>query len=78
MKKAIQITIDEALLRRIDRDPEARRRGRSAFLRKAADEYLRRKREREIDESYRRGYGKAPASREELGPWGEGLSWPDE
>lgn len=77
MKKAIQITIDDALLRQIDRDPEAKRHGRSAFLRRAAAEYLRRKREGEIDEAYRRGYGTKPAGSEELGPF-EAPTWPEE
>ena len=41
--KAVQVSIDVDLLGRIDKDPEARERGRSAFLRSAAETYLRRK-----------------------------------
>ena len=42
--KAIQITFDEDLLEELDRDPEVRREGRSVVLRRAAFDYLRRKR----------------------------------
>jgi len=77
--KVVQISIGEPLLRQIDRHPEARRHGRSAFLRKAAQEYLRRKREEEIDESYRRAYRQQPPTEEEFGPFGFGVDpWRDE
>ena len=79
MTKVVQISIDERLLRRIDAHPDAKKHGRSAFLRKAAEEYLRRKREQAIDESYRRAYRKRPASDQELGPFGFGVDpWRDE
>jgi hypothetical protein len=41
--------MDTELLRRIDADPEARERGRSAFIRSAVEMYLRARRRREID-----------------------------
>lgn len=76
--KAVQFMIDERLLARVDRDPEVREVGRSAFLRRAIEEYLRRKRSREIADAYRREYGETPvSSAEDLGPW-EGQAWPDE
>ena len=78
MKKPIQITIDDGLLRRIDRDPEAKKNGRSAFIRKAVDEYLRRKRKESIDEAYERGYREHPPTEDEFGPWPNALVWPDE
>jgi metal-responsive CopG/Arc/MetJ family transcriptional regulator len=74
--KAIQITIDESLLARLDEDPEVKRDGRSAVFRRAAAEYLRRRRDRSIAEAYRRGYSKAPPT--DLAHWvGEG-SWPED
>ncbi len=76
--KAIQFMIDERLLARVDADPQVKREGRSAVLRRALEEYLQRKREREIAESYRREYGRKPVKPEEnLGPW-EDPPWPDE
>lgn len=76
--KAIQFTIDEELLRRIDRLPEVRKHGRSAFLRRAAEESLRRRRQRDIREAYRRGYGAQPVTDEELGLPPDARAWPDE
>ncbi len=76
--KAVQFMIDERLLARVDRDPEVQKVGRSAFLRRAIEEYLRRKRGREIAEGYRREYGAKPVTAaEHLGPW-EDQAWPDE
>lgn len=70
--KAIQITLDEHLLARLDADEEVRRDGRSAVLRRAADEYLRRRRKRAIADAYRKAYGRD-------GDLGEGFSgWEDE
>ena len=54
--RAVQISLSEELLRRIDSDPEARAVGRSAFLRAAAEHYLEIKRRRALDDSLRRAY----------------------
>ena len=75
--KAIQFTIDERLLRRIDRDPEEKDVGRSAFLRHAVEEYLRRKARRQVREAYRRGYAQHPPGKDEFS-WAGEPSWPDE
>jgi hypothetical protein len=73
--KPIQVTFDERLLKELDADPEVKRDGRSLVLRRAAYEYLRRKRRSAIAEAYRRAYGKKGAP--ELEGWaGEG-SWPE-
>ncbi len=78
MKVAVQFTIDTGLLRRIDRDPEAKKHGRSSFLRRAAEQYLRQKAADRIAAEYRRAYEKAPFP-DELGPWPpEAQEWPDE
>jgi metal-responsive CopG/Arc/MetJ family transcriptional regulator len=75
--KAIQITLDEALLARLDADAEVQREGRSAVLRRAADEYLRRRRRRAIADQYERAYGGHPGLGEEFRGWeGEG-EWPE-
>ena len=76
--KAIQFTIDEALLRRVDADREAKEIGRSAFLRRAIAAYLRQKRARNIRDAYRRGYGAAPPAEGEFETAGEALAWPEE
>jgi len=76
--RAVQFTIDEALLRRIDADREAKELGRSAFLRRAVEHYLRQKRAGEIRNAYRRGYGSKPPSENEFAVDPEALAWPEE
>ncbi len=76
--KAIQFTIDEALLKKVDADPEAREVGRSAFLRKALEAYLLARREGVIREAYRRGYETYPVADTELPMAAEALAWPEE
>lgn len=75
--KPIQILIDEPLLARLDAHEEVRREGRSAVLRRAAAEYLRRHRARAVSEAYRRAYGRHKGLGDEYRGWsGEG-TWPE-
>ena len=76
--KAVQFTLDEALLRRVDADPEVREKGRSAFLRNAIRQYLRAGSERSIRDAYRRGYRARPVRAAEFETSDESLPWPDE
>ena len=48
--------MDAELLRRIDADPEVRRRGRPVVIRAAIEMYLRARQRREIDEQLRNAY----------------------
>lgn len=76
--KAIQITVDEALLREIDQSPEARKEGRSAVFRRAAVAYLRQSRQADIARRYATAYaGDASLGSEFLG-WEEQGEWPAE
>ncbi|HEU4583394.1 MAG TPA: ribbon-helix-helix protein, CopG family [Polyangiaceae bacterium] len=54
--KPVQVSLDGELLRRIDRDPEAKKLGRSAFIRNAVSAYLQAKERREVDAAIRRAY----------------------
>jgi len=74
--KPIQIMMDESLLKRIDADPEARKVGRSAFLRAAAGEYLSRRRKRRIADAYRKAYSGGPGLGEGFAGWEDEGSWP--
>jgi metal-responsive CopG/Arc/MetJ family transcriptional regulator len=76
--KAIQITLDDALLARLDADEEVRRDGRSAVLRRAADEYLRRRRKRAIAEQYAQAYGASPGLGDEFRGWEDEGAWPEQ
>lgn len=55
--RPVQVSIDSDLLSRIDRDPEVKKRGRSAFLRSAVLVYLEARRRRDVDERIRTAYG---------------------
>lgn len=52
--KAIQILLDEDLLAQLDETAEVREKGRSAVLRELASDFLRKRREQEIDAQYER------------------------
>lgn len=54
--KAVQVSLDQRLLKRIDADPETRRDGRSAFIRSAVTMYLKAKERSAIDGGIRRAY----------------------
>jgi metal-responsive CopG/Arc/MetJ family transcriptional regulator len=71
--KAIQVTFDEHVLSLLDADPEVKKMGRSAVLRQAALEYLRKKRKQSIAAAYRRGYAEGVR---ELAGWAKESSWP--
>ena len=68
--------MDEPLLLRLDADDEVKRDGRSAVLRRAVDEYLRRRRARRIAEAYRKGYGGGKGLGNEFAGWESEGSWP--
>ncbi|MBL8923389.1 MAG: ribbon-helix-helix protein, CopG family [Myxococcaceae bacterium] len=74
--KTIQITIDDQLLRSADKDPEVKRDGRSAVIRRALAAYLARKRRTQLAEAYRRAYSSKPP--DELSGWSEEGAWPEE
>lgn len=76
--KAIQITVDEDLLREIDQSPETRRDGRSAVFRRAAMAYLRQSRQADIAQRYATGYAKDGSLGNELQGWEEQGEWPNE
>ena len=76
--KAIQIMISEDLLRRLDQDEEVKQSGRSAVLRRAVAEYLRRARSRRITERYRRAYGHGAYPERELDGWAKEGAWPED
>ncbi len=69
--------IDEDLLRRLDADEEVRKKGRSAVLRRAAAEYLRKSRVSRIAEGYRRAYGPKGGLGAEFSGWESEGSWPE-
>lgn len=76
--KAIQITVDERLLKELDADEEVQRHGRSAVIRRAAFDYLRKRRRKKIADAYQRAYGGRRAADVDWIGWTGGGTWPDE
>jgi metal-responsive CopG/Arc/MetJ family transcriptional regulator len=77
--RPVQISLDDDLLRRIDRDPEAKEKGRSAFIRAATELYLRAKERRRVDDEIRAAYqGKADELLAEIEHLLGAQSWPGE
>jgi predicted transcriptional regulator len=76
--KSIQVLFDERLLKRLDRDKEVLRDGRSAVLRRAALEYLRRKWRAGVKEAYRKAYEGGGGLGVEFGGWEAQGEWPAE
>ena len=71
--------LDEKLLRDLGRDEEVKRDGRSAVLRRAAAEYLRKKRRDGIRRAYERAYGPGAGKvRDDFAGWTEEASWPED
>jgi metal-responsive CopG/Arc/MetJ family transcriptional regulator len=76
--KAIQITMDEALLAHFDADDEVRRHGRSAVLRRIAAEYLERRKREAVARQYRNAYGDGRGLGNEFAVWEEEGVWPSD
>ena len=75
--KAIQITMDPELLARLDAEDVVKKKGRSAAIRSAVDEWLRRLREQQIVNEYRRVYGEEDGLGPEWAGWEEEAAWPE-
>ena len=71
--KAIQITVDDGLLERLDSCEEVRARGRSAVFRQAVADYLAKQEAEEIVRAYKVGYGAAPP--DEFDDWAAEAAW---
>ena len=75
--KPVQVLFDEPLLRRLDADAEVRRVERSAVLRRAAAEYLRKRRARATADAYRRAYANRDGLGDEFAGWEREGAWPE-
>ena len=77
--RPVQISLDSDLLDQIDADPEARTKGRSAFIRSAVQIYLKAKERREIEERLARAYaGEAGSLLDEVEELIGQQSWPSD
>jgi metal-responsive CopG/Arc/MetJ family transcriptional regulator len=77
--KAVQISVDPDLLARIDADPEARRKGRSAFIRSAVRLYLTAKERKDLEAQIHQAYsGEADALLHEIEDLIGDQAWPND
>lgn len=76
--KAIQVMLEEGLLAQLDQDEEVRGEGRSAVIRRAVADYLRRKRSRRISQAYRKAYGTGEGVGKDFAGWEDEGTWPDQ
>lgn len=76
--KAVQVLLDEKLLKELDRDAEVKQDGRSAVLRRAAAAYLGRKKRKALRAAYERAYGKSAGQADDFEGWTDEASWREE
>jgi predicted transcriptional regulator len=76
--ETVQIVLDKNLLRATDYAARLTKRNRSALIRDALREHLRRLRVREAEDRDRAGYAKRPHSRHESLNWEAEAAWPAE
>ena len=73
--KTIQMTIDERLLKLVDKASKARKTTRSAFIRDALHAEIRRQRIREDEIRHAEGYARAPVASGEFDVWLNEQDW---
>jgi metal-responsive CopG/Arc/MetJ family transcriptional regulator len=76
--ETIQVVLDTKLLRAADTAAKRQKVNRSALIRKALEEHLKRLRVLELEERDRRGYQARPQRIEEYRPWEEAAAWPED
>jgi metal-responsive CopG/Arc/MetJ family transcriptional regulator len=75
--QTIQVVLEEKLLKDTDRVVRQKKTNRSALIREALREHLKRVREQELDEQERRGYEKFPQTLDETEWLERAAVWPD-
>ena len=73
--KTIQMTIDERLLKLVDKMSRAGKTSRSAFIRDALEAKIRRERIREEEVRHSEGYGQKPVALGEFEIWLSEQDW---
>jgi CopG family transcriptional regulator / antitoxin EndoAI len=76
--RTIQMTLDEGLVRDVDRAVKKLGTSRSAFTRAALKDALMRLRVRELEQKHRAGYARKPAARGEFDIWESEQVWGEE
>jgi len=74
--ETIQVVLDTKLLKAADRAARRRKVNRSAFIREALHEHLKRLQTQELEAMDRRGYLAQPQRVEEFRVWEKTAAWP--
>jgi metal-responsive CopG/Arc/MetJ family transcriptional regulator len=75
--KAIQILMDEPLVKELDAQAKRGKTDRSKLVRVAAARYLQELKRQEMEARHRRGYEKKPQTSDEVTPWLDIQAWPE-
>ena len=76
--ETIQVVLDTKLLKAADSAAKRRKLNRSALIRQALQEHLKRLHVLDLEERDRRGYQARPQRLKEYRPWEEAAAWPEE
>ena len=76
--RTIQMTLDDDLVREVDRVSKQLHTNRSAFTRKALREALSRYSLEQLEQKHRQGYEQHPISTDEFSVWEAEQAWGDE
>ena len=76
--ETIQVVLDAKLLKAADLAAKRQNVNRSALIRQALQEHLKRLHLKELEERDRRGYEAHPQSSEEFRIWEEAAAWPED
>jgi metal-responsive CopG/Arc/MetJ family transcriptional regulator len=75
--QTIQVVLDGKLLKAADSAAKRQKVNRSALIREALREHLKRLRDRDLEAQDRRGYEAIPPREEEYLAWAEAAAWPE-
>lgn len=75
--RTVQMTLDEDLVRAVDRVAKDLRTTRSAFARDALRQAIARIKIQKLEEKHRQGYLRQPMGADEFGVWEKELKWGD-
>ena len=76
--RTVQMTLDEDLVRTVDKVVRDLRTTRSAFTREALQQAVARVKARMLEEKHRQGYLRTPVAAEEFAVWEKEQKWGDE
>lgn len=76
--ETIQVVLDEKLLKATDTAAKKEKVNRSALIRQALEEHLKRLHVRDLEERDRLGYRAKPQQKEEYAAWEGAAAWPED